>query len=240
MYLIIFIIIHWYLSLFLQSFFYHRYAAHNMFTMSKFWQRFFFISSFIIHGSSYMSPSAYAVMHRLHHVHTDTEKDPHSPHNSPNIISMLLQGRNYYFGIFSGKTSVEQKYKKGVPAWLSFDKIAHNWITRFSWMLVYLLIYLWLAENTGMYILLPLTITMSTVQGALVNWWAHKYGYRNFKTNNTSKNILPVDIFFCGEAYHNNHHKHPGRLNNAFKWFEFDVTYYIMRLFSVCRIIRFA
>ena len=239
MYLLIFITIHWYLSLFLQSFFHHRYAAHHMFSMSKFWERFFYICCFITHGSSYLSPSAYAIMHRLHHAHTDAKEDPHSPHNSSNIFSMLIKGRNYYFNIFAGKTEIEEKYKKRVPAWEQFDLMAHSWITRALWVLVYIAIYIWLVEKTALYFLLPLTIAMGTIQGAIVNWWAHVYGYENFPMNNTSKNILPVDILFCGEAYHNNHHKHPGKPNNAYKWFEFDTTYFIMRLFSFCRIIRF-
>ena len=33
---------HWYLSLFCQTFFLHRYSAHKMFTMNKFWEKFFY------------------------------------------------------------------------------------------------------------------------------------------------------------------------------------------------------
>lgn len=37
----VFFWIHWYVSVFMQSFFLHRYAAHAMFTTSKFWERVF-------------------------------------------------------------------------------------------------------------------------------------------------------------------------------------------------------
>lgn len=89
-----------------------------------------------------------------------------------------------------------------------------------------------------MYLFLPLTLAMGALQGVAVNWQAHKFGYENFKLTNTSKNILPVDLLFVGEAYHNNHHKYPGRANNATRWFEFDLTYHIMLLMQRLHIIR--
>lgn len=240
MLLLVILITHWYLSLFLQSFFHHRYAAHRMFTMTRRWERFFFIACFMVHGSSYLSANAYAVMHRLHHAHTDTVQDPHSPHNASNIFAMLLQGRNYYFSIFSNNALVHDKYKKDIPSWNAFDRMAHSWLTRSAWVIVYLLLYMAVVENPWYYIFLPLTIAMSTIQGAVVNWWAHRFGYENFTMDNTSKNILKVDVLFCGEAYHNNHHKYPGRPNNAHRWFEIDVTYFIMRILHTCRVIRLA
>ena len=47
--------------------------------MNKFTEKIFFVFSFIVQGSSYMSPKVYGAMHRMHHAHADTEKDPHSP-----------------------------------------------------------------------------------------------------------------------------------------------------------------
>src|SRR5688500_5776147 len=73
------LIIHWYSSLFFQSVFHHRYAAHAMFTMTKGWEKAFYIGCYLTQGSSYISAYAYGIMHRLHHAHTDTIEDPHSP-----------------------------------------------------------------------------------------------------------------------------------------------------------------
>lgn len=39
-----FFLAHWYLSLFAQTFFLHRYAAHQMFTMNKTWEKTFTFS----------------------------------------------------------------------------------------------------------------------------------------------------------------------------------------------------
>jgi stearoyl-CoA desaturase (delta-9 desaturase) len=89
-----------------------------------------------------------------------------------------------------------------------------------------------------MFLFLPFHIFMSPFQGAALNWWAHSFGYRNFNVKDTSKNIIPIDLLFWGEAYHNNHHKFPARLNNAKRWFEIDLGYWCMRLIEKARIIR--
>ena len=238
MIIIIFITIHWYLSLFFHSFFHHRYAAHQQFSMSRSWEKFFFIGSFVTQGSSYISPYAYGMMHRLHHIHTDTENDPHSPGNYQSFWRMMLETRNNYFSIYSGKTTVDEKLKKNLPQWKAFDRIAHNWFTRTGWMIVYTLFYIAFATARWQYLFLPVTIIMITFQGAVVNWWAHKFGYVNYSVKNTSKNIIPVDLFFMGEAYHNNHHKYPGRPNNAHRWFEFDPGYFVLKLMHKTHIIR--
>lgn len=79
---------------------------------------------------------------------------------------------------------------------------------------------------------------MGSLQGMAVNWWAHKFGYENYKMKNTSKNILPVDFIFWGEVYHNNNHKHPQRPNNKSRWFEWDMGYQTMLFLQMLKIIR--
>ena len=234
----IFILLHWYISLFLQSFFYHRYAAHGVCSMSRGWEKFFHLASWIVHGTSYMSTGWYGIMHRLHHAHTDEKEDPHSPHFSLNAMTLMWKTRNSYQDIVQSRVEVEEKYKKDLPGWDALDRIAHNWISRVIWALIYAGIFMLLATAWWHYLFLPLIIASSAFQGLVVNWWAHKFGYENYKMTNTSKNILPVDLFFAGEAYHNNHHKNPGRANNAVKWFEIDPTYQVMRFMHLAGIIR--
>ncbi|MEN7547589.1 acyl-CoA desaturase [Rapidithrix thailandica] len=236
--LVAFFVIHWYASLFFQSVFHHRYAAHGLFTMSRTMEKLFYLGCFFTQGSSYMSASAYGIMHRLHHAHTDTESDPHSPKNTPSILGMLWSTRNNYFNIYSGKTEVDEKFKKNLPDWKSFEKITHNWIVRVMWIGIYTSIYIHFATAWWMFLFLPITCAMASLQGAAVNWWAHKFGYVNFRVNNTSKNILPIDLIFWGEAYHNNHHRYPNNPNNSAKWFEIDPGYYMMKLLDKLGIIR--
>ncbi len=79
MIILIFFACHWYFSLFFQTFFHHRYSAHQMFTMSKTMEKVFIFLSWLTQGSSYLSPYSYGILHRLHHAYADTEQDPHSP-----------------------------------------------------------------------------------------------------------------------------------------------------------------
>jgi stearoyl-CoA desaturase (Delta-9 desaturase) len=233
-----FFVIHWYSSFFLHSFFHHRYSAHNHVTMSRINEKFFFICCFLVHGSSYMSPYVYGIMHRIHHMHADTTNDPHSPHNEPNFFKLMLITRNNYQKYYTSKIVADDNLKKNLPQWDIFEKYVHNWITRMFWILIYIAVYCYFATSWWMYCLLPFTISMTAFQGNIINWWAHKFGYKNYPMKNTSRNIFSVDIFFLGEAYHNNHHKYPGRVKNAHRWFETDIVYYVMNLMHKLKIIR--
>ena len=41
-----------------------------------------------------------------------------------------------------------------------------------------------------------------------------------------------------GELYQNNHHKFPTKSNFAFRWFEIDFGYFVIKLLDKLRIIR--
>jgi len=99
-------------------------------------------------------------------------------------------------------------------------------------------IYYSLAPSLWWFLLLPLTIFMNPLHGVVINWFAHKYGYTNHKMNNTSKNLMPVDVFMLGEGYHNDHHHHPSNANFGSKWYEIDPVYYVILLFHKLGIIR--
>ena len=232
------LILHWYLSLFFQTFFLHRYAAHKMFHMSPAWEKTFFLSSFIAQGSSYLSPYAYGVLHRMHHAFADTANDPHSPKYDKNLFAMMWRTKVLFSDIFHGRIKIEGRFTEGVPEWFWFDKFANNWTTRIVWMVGYTALYIFLAEEWWMYLFLPIHFAMGPIHGVVINWFAHKYGYINFKVDDTSKNLLPFDFLMLGESYHNNHHKNSQKINFGSKWFEFDPVYSIIRLFDKLRIVQ--
>ncbi|MCD6013482.1 MAG: acyl-CoA desaturase [Flavipsychrobacter sp.] len=236
----VFFITLWYASLFSQTFFQHRYGAHGAFTMSKGWERFFFIIAYITQGSSYMRPRAYAIMHRLHHAHTDTEKDPHSPSYSSNIFSMMWRTRGFYRDIVLNKMEVDSKFTKNVPEWPVFDRFADGTLSRSIWVVLYTLFFIIFATSPWQYLLLPVAMGMGAFHGAVINWFAHKYGYINFKLKNTSMNLFSVDVLMLGESYHNNHHKHPAAINFGRRWHEIDPMYPIIRLLAWARVITIA
>ena len=222
----------------MQTFLHHRYASHRAFSMNKFWERFFYLAAYITQGSSYISPRVYAIMHRMHHAYTDTDKDPHSPKNDRNMFIMMWRARQVTSDIYQAKQFIEPRFLKNLPNWRMLDKIAHSNYSRIGWILVYILIYVLFAPSAWMFLLLPIHICMVPIQGVIINWFAHKYGSINFKLKNTSTNLFKVDLLMMGEAYHNNHHKNPGYVNFGFKWHELDPTYLLIRVFNWLKIIR--
>lgn len=236
--ILIFFIAHWYLSLFSQTFLLHRYAAHGNFIMNRFWERFFYIFAYITLGSSYISPRAYAITHRMHHAYTDTERDPHSPLFSKNVFAMMWRTRNIILGILRGTSEIEPRFTKNVPDWKWLDEVANHPVSRIMWVALYAAFYVAFAPSAWFYLLIPFHAGMGAIQGAIINWNAHKRGYVNFKVGNHSENLMHVDIFFLGEAYHNNHHKFPASLNLAMKRFEFDTTYHIIRFLHWMRVLK--
>ncbi|MCZ6521882.1 MAG: acyl-CoA desaturase, partial [Bacteroidetes bacterium] len=73
--ILILFVAHWYLSLFFQTFFLHRYAAHGAFTMSKGMEKVVFVLTWIFQGSNYLSAYGYGILHRMHHAFADTPQD---------------------------------------------------------------------------------------------------------------------------------------------------------------------
>ena len=239
--ILIFFVAHWYLSLFFQTFFLHRYSAHKAFTMSPFMVMVVYILTWIFQGSNYLSPYGYGVMHRMHHAFADTEDDPHSPKYDETIWNMMWKTRTIYSDIANKKMKVEKRFTEGVPDWVAFDKFARSWPSRLFWGALYVLFYYYFATAWWMFALLPIHFIMSPIHGAVINWFAHKYGYRNFEVGDTSRNFLPVDFLMMGESYHNNHHKYGSRPNfGGIRWHEIDPTYLIMKVLDKVGVIRLA
>ncbi|MFN4972547.1 MAG: acyl-CoA desaturase [Bacteroidota bacterium] len=235
---LLFLVGHWYLSLFGQTFFLHRYAAHKMFTMNPFWEKFWYVYAWVTQGSSYLNARAYAILHRMHHAYSDTEKDPHTPHFFKEVFSMMWHTRKVYNGVLHGTMEVEPKFEKNYPVYPTIDRIADSWLSRIGFGLAYVAFYAAFATHWWMYLLLPIHFLMGPIQGAVVNWAGHKYGYRNFGEKDHSKNTLIIDFLMLGELFQNNHHHAGARPNFAAKWWEFDPVYPFIRLFNKIGMIK--
>jgi stearoyl-CoA desaturase (delta-9 desaturase) len=59
-----------------------------------------------------------------------------------------------------------------------------------------------------------------------------QFGYRSFETSDQSKNNFWVGLGAFGEGYHNNHHAKPRCAAHGLKWWEFDLTRYIIWTFE--------
>jgi len=211
-----------------------------MFSMSKFWEKFFYVFTYITQGSSYLSPRAYGVLHRMHHKYSDTDKDPHTPHTSSNAFSMMWKTKDIYNSILNAKSNLDKSLTKDLPSWNLIERIGDSWISRVLWGTFYALIYILFVPNNMWYLflLLPIHFLMGPVHGAIVNWSGHMYGYQNFDNNDKSRISLAIDVLMMGELYQNNHHKLPNRTNFATKWFELDPTYPIIKILGWFSIIR--
>ena len=183
MIIIIIFIAHWYSSLFFQTVFLHRYASHKMFELSPFWQKFFYIMTFVTQGTSFLNPSAYARLHNLHHEHSDRPEDPHSPHQNKNLLSMMWSTFLTYESFVKDKIKIPRRFR--FKAFEKMDAFTDLWSIRLSWILVYAAFYYVFAPHPIYYLLIPVHMMMGPIQGAIVNWCGHKYGYRNFNYSNS-------------------------------------------------------
>ncbi|HWZ91345.1 MAG TPA: fatty acid desaturase, partial [Polyangiaceae bacterium] len=208
MYIILaFFVLHWQSSVFCQTFFLHRFGAHRQFTMSKGWEKFFHLLTYLTQGSSFLSPRGYAILHRMHHAYSDTPKDPHSPLFYGNVGTMMLATKKKYDDFAYNRVQPEARFDGGYPVWPLVDKLGQSWVMRIAWGAAYVLFYVKFATHAWEYALLPIQYIMGPVHGAIVNWCGHKYGYQNFDNHDDSKNTLVFDFLTGGELFQNNHHK---------------------------------
>ncbi len=237
MVIVTFFIAHWVISVFMQSFFLHRYSAHKMYTVGPRRERFFHFLTWFTQGSSYLVPRAYAVLHREHHAFSDSEDDPHSPHYHNNPFTMMWRTKKRYSGIVRGTIVPEARFLGGYPDWPLLDKLGSHPLARLAWMGVYTAFYAAFVTSPWQWALLPFTFAMGPVHGAIVNWCGHKYGYRNYKTDDDSRNTLAVDVLAMGELFQNNHHMYSRSANFAQRWFEMDPTFQVMRVLNAMGVI---
>jgi stearoyl-CoA desaturase (delta-9 desaturase) len=193
-----------------------------MFEMSCGWERFFHLCTYVCQGSSYLNPRGYAILHRMHHAYSDTEGDPHSPRLHKNPVRMMNHTRDLYRAIKQGTVAVEPRFEGGYPDWPALDRFGERWLSSALWASAYTLFYAAFATEWWHFLLLGAQLFMGPTHGAIVNWFGHRLGYRNFDSADDSRNTLVFDFVTCGELFQNNHHMYGSRPNFAVKWYEID------------------
>jgi stearoyl-CoA desaturase (delta-9 desaturase) len=227
-----FFVAHWVSSVFFQTFYLHRYGAHRMFKFAPGWERVFHLLTYLCQGSSFLNPRGYAILHRMHHAYSDTEKDPHSPRVSGNPFTMMNRTRDIYRDLNAGRFPVEQRFDGGYPSWPALDRFASRWLSSVLWGVAYSGYYLVFATASWQFLLLPFHFFMGPIHGAIVNWFGHWLGYRNFDQDDDSRNTLVFDFLTMGELFQNNHHRYGSRPNFAVRWFEIDPSFFAVKLFE--------
>jgi stearoyl-CoA desaturase (delta-9 desaturase) len=174
-----------------------------------------------------IDPKAWACMHRLHHRHSDTPLDPHSPVQLGVFGVMFGQLRSYekiLVGLIRGKREYTEVVKD-----LDFEV---SWLNRQGlWWIPYVLhavlaLAIGALLHSGLVGLAYLVGIMShPFQGWLVNSFAHHSGYQNHANGDHSRNNTIVALLAMGEGYQNNHHANPMSAKFSERWFEIDPGY---------------
>lgn len=212
-----FLVLHWYFSLFFQSFYLHRYVSHGMFKLTPFWNRVFCFLTILSQGPSFLRPACYKRLHHKHHLHSDQAEDPHSPVQSKNVVQMMLKTFQEYVK--------PCPIKEDFPVMIQvFDSIP----ARLGFVVLYAGLYLQFTNSVWYLLLVPVHSLMGPIHGAIVNWCGHKYGYRNHDIDDNSKNTLTLDFLMMGELYQNNHHYRPHQSNFSHRKYEVDLTYLVL------------
>ena len=68
----------------------------------------------------------------------------------------------------------------------------------------------------------------------LINSATHIWGYRNYEISDHSRNLWWVAMLTNGEGWHNNHHAYPRMARHGHKWWEFDMTFMVIKAMEMC------
>ena len=176
-----------------------------------------------------MVTKQWVAIHRKHHVYSDKEGDPHSPHVF-GIWHVFTRGAGLYSKAAKDVDMVE-KYGVGTPD----DWIERNLYTPWNFLgiLLMLVIDLLFFGPWGFIVWGIQMIWIPLWAAGVINGIGHWWGYRNTETRDQSRNISPWGIIIGGEELHNNHHMNPARPKLSLKWYEFDIGWMWLRLFNL-------
>jgi stearoyl-CoA desaturase (delta-9 desaturase) len=218
--------------------FYHRYFSHKTFKTTRPVQ---FLFALLGASSVQRGPLWWAAHHRNHHRHSDTELDVHSPVTKSFFVS--------HMGWFLTKAGFRTD-RTVIKDLLQFPEL--RLLDRFdvfapiALATVLFLLGGWLETHrpelgTSAAQLLVWGFFVSTVvlfhATVTINSFAHRFGSRRYKTRDNSRNNWLLALITFGEGWHNNHHHFPGAARNGFFWWEFDLTFYLLKLMSGFRLV---
>ena len=199
---------------------YHRYFSHRAFKTGRVFQ---FVLAFVAETTGQKGVLWWAAHHRNHHKFSDLPWDWHSP---------VQKGFwHSHVGWIAERGTDVTDYDR-VKDFARFPEI--QWLNR-NWYLPPVLlgfavtaIFGWSALFAGFFVSTVLTWHATF----LVNSLSHVVGKRRFPTSDTSRNHWLIAIITLGEGWHNNHHHCMNSVKQGFYWWEFDSTYYALRVLS--------
>jgi stearoyl-CoA desaturase (Delta-9 desaturase) len=206
--------------------FLHRHQAHRALTLHPIVSHFFRLWLWLTTG---MVTREWVAVHRKHHAKCETPEDPHSPQQA-GIWTVLFAGALLYRRESINADTLD-RYGRGAPD----DWLEHRVYSRYRWLGVGLMlaIDLLLFGLAGLAVWGVQMLWIPFWAAGVINGVGHYLGYRNFETEDASRNIVPFGILIGGEELHNNHHayQYSARLSN--KWWEFDIGWAYIRLLEI-------
>ena len=211
----------------------HRSIMHNHYIVNEKLEHAFRFFLWLTMGLAFDNWAQHlTAQHRKHHLFSDTKQDPFSPYNYN------------FFQIFDYKHN-----EPGRPFYISPDdvkkyasdvKVYDGWIETNLYqkypklgLTILWIIYTLLFGIGGFVIGAIHRFLITEIIILIANYGTHKIGFRyvDLGPGDKAVNIFPIGILLAGEELHANHHKYPGKINYAIRWFEFDSGYWYAKLF---------
>ena len=199
---------------------FHRCLTHHSFTMPR-WFRFLLIAAGC--AALQKGPLWWVSQHRLHHKHSDTLDDPHSP-----VIKNFFHAHLGW--LFTVNPALPDAHL--IRDLTKYPELV--WLERL-WVLPGVLLacacYAILGWG-GVIYGYCLTVVFVLHVTFAVNSVAHLFGRKRFDTGDSSRNNAALGILALGEGWHNNHHRAPHSARHGFAWYEYDETYLFIRVLA--------
>jgi stearoyl-CoA desaturase (delta-9 desaturase) len=195
---------------------YHRMLTHRSFETYPV-VRFIFLAlgSMAAQGTA----TYWASTHIQHHTSSDSEGDPHSP------VQGFLHGHiGWMFAPFVPNPDVYGTWLLKDPMVAFFTRTFALWVV--LGFFIPFLIGGWSGLLWGglvrMFLLHHVTWSVNSI--------CHMFGTQMFQSNDQSRNNLLIGLLAFGEGWHNNHHTFPRSAFHGMRWWQIDVSSYVIQL----------
>jgi stearoyl-CoA desaturase (delta-9 desaturase) len=204
---------------------YHRLFSHRAYSTGRAFQ---FVLAFLAQASGQKSVLWWAAKHRLHHLHSDTAEDPHSPRH-------LGIFRSHIGWVFDRRHDPTDLVK--VADLACFPEL--RWLHKYEALPPILLAGLCflLAGWPGLVVGFCWSTTLVYHATFSINSLAHLRGKARYLTGDDSRNNAVLALLTMGEGWHNNHHACQSSARQGFRWWEFDASYILLQVLSASRLV---
>lgn len=204
---------------------YHRYFSHRAFRTSRAFQ---LVLALLAMTSVQKGVLWWASHHRVHHKLSDQPGDVHSA----KLDGFVWSHVGWILSRKHQTTHVEKiRDLTRYPELVWLDR--HYVTPAVVFAVGLFLVGSWWALIWGFFV----STTVLWHGTFTINSLSHLYGRRRYVTTDDSRNNWLLAIVTMGEGWHNNHHYYQRSANQGFYWWEWDPTYYVLKLLAVLGIV---